>query len=359
MIEDNIVVEGVAHNYNFRPKNCVHPPVGQAIAEHMYGLHKRVSGPEYSLERSTYLQGAGAELIGRSLLAESQTDVIVYHETPIYGHFKDGGSALSIGLEMREKWPERVLIYGAVSPLRPGALDRVDELVDEHRVNALKLYPIDVVEGRTTALDMGDPEVCFPLFEKARERGIKVIGIHKALPVGPGPTSALGMADVEAAALAFPDLTFEVVHGGMAFVEETALQLESFRNIWVNLEATSFMAVYAPRRFAQAMGAFVQAGGADRIIWATGCDAVHPRPVLEAFWNFEMPRDLIEEYGLPELTKEMKANILGRNFLRMHGIDEQDLRKRITGDEFDTTELKQPWGGRIEPAQDDALAGAR
>lgn len=359
MIEGNLVVEGVAHNYNFRPENCVTPPIGAAIGEHLYSLHKRTSGPAYTLERSTYMQGAGADIIGRALLAESQTDLVVFHETPIYGHFKDGGSALHIGLEMREKWPERVLIYGAVSPLRPGVLDRVDELVEKHRVNALKLYPIDVVDGRVTALDMGDPEVCFPVFERARQRGIKVVAIHKALPVGPGPSSALGMADVEAAALAFPDLQFEVVHGGMAFVEETALQLESFRNIWVNLEATSFMAVYAPRRFAEAIGAFLAAGAGDRIIWATGCDAVHPRPVLEAFWNFEMPRDLVEEYGMPDLSRDIKTGILGRNFLRLHGIDESELRARISGDEFDTDVLQPPWGGRIEPAGHEVPAGVR
>jgi hypothetical protein len=33
-----------------------------------------------------------------------------------------------------------------------------------------------------------------------------------------------------------------------------------------------------------------------------------PRPAIEAFWNFEMPRDLVEEYGLPELTKEVRAS---------------------------------------------------
>ena len=42
----------------------------------------------------------------------------------------------------------------------------------------------------------------------------------------------------------------------------------------------------------------------------------------------------------------------------MHGIDEKDLRERIRGDEFDTTELQQPWGGRVAPV-DDALAGVR
>ncbi|KUN74977.1 amidohydrolase family protein [Streptomyces griseoruber] len=350
MIENTLVVEGVAHDYNFLPENCVNPAFGRAIGEHMYQLHAKWGGPGYAVEKELYLEhGAGAEAIGRSILAESQSDVVVYHETPIYGHFRDGGSALSSGLRMRELWPNRVLVYGAVSPLRPGAVDRVDELVDEHRVNALKLYPIDLVEGRVTSLDMSDPEVCYPVFERARERGIKVIGIHKALPVGPGPAHALRIDDIEGAAAAFPDLTFEVVHGGLAFVEETAMLMECAHNVVVNLEVTSALARTAPRRFAEAMGAFLAVpGGAQRVIWGTGVIAVHPRPIIEAFWNFETPQDLIEERGVEPLTLEAKKDILGRNFLRLHGIDEDKLRATIAGDEFDTDELAPAWGGRLQ-----------
>ncbi|MFF5140430.1 amidohydrolase family protein [Streptomyces sp. NPDC013157] len=351
MIENTLVVEGVAHDYNFLPENCVNPAFGRAIGEHMYHQHQKFGGPGYAIQKSLYLDhGAGAETIGRSILAESQSDVIVYHETPIYGHFRDGGSALSTGLEMRELWPNRVLVYGAVSPLRPGAEDRVDELVDEHKVNALKLYPIDLVEGRVTSLDMSDPEVCFPVFERARERGLKVVGIHKALPVGPGPAHALRIDDIEGAAAAFPDLTFEVVHGGLAFVEETAMLMECAPNVVVNLEVTSALARTAPRRFAEAMGAFLAVpGGARRVIWGTGVIAAHPRPLIEAFWDLETPQDLIEERGVEPLTKEAKKDILGRNFLRLHGIDEDKLRATIAGDEFDTDELAAPWGGRVEP----------
>lgn len=357
MIEDTLVVEGVAHQYNFSPENFVDPVIGPLIGETLYRLHRRTGGPEYTLERSAYMNGAGAERIGRALLAESQTDVICYHETPIYGQFFDGGSALSVGEQMRDWWPNRVLIYGAVAPLRPGAVERVDELVDEHDVLAIKLYPIDLVDGRVTGLDMGDPQVCFPVLQRALDRGIKVVAIHKALPLGPGPVDALRPADVEAAALAFPDLTFEVVHGGMAFVEETAVQLESFPNIVVNLEATTNMLRYAPRRFAEALGAFLDRGGARRLIWATGCDAVHPRPVLEAFWDFEMPADLVEGQGYPQLTRETKADILGGNFLRLHGMDADGLARKIRGDEFDTSKLAPAWGGELEPV-DGAPAAA-
>ncbi|MPQ97435.1 amidohydrolase family protein [Modestobacter sp. I12A-02628] len=350
MDDDVLVIEGVAHQYNFSPDNFVDPHVGPLIGETLYALHRRTGGPAYTLDRETYMNGAGPERIGRALLAESQTDIICYHETPIYGQFFDGGSALWVGEEMRRLWPNRVLTYGAVSPLRPGAVDRVDELVDEHEVTALKLYPIDLVEGRVTGLDMGDPEVCFPVFQRAVERGLTVVAIHKALPVGPGPVEALRSADVEAAAVAFPQLTFEVVHGGMAFVEETAVQIEAFPNIMINLEATTNMLRYAPRRFAEAIGAFLERGGADRLIWATGCNAVHPRPVIEAFWDFEMPRDLVEGHGYPELTREIKIDVLGRNFLRMHGMDEDVVRARIAGDEFDTGDLAEPWGGLLDAA---------
>ena len=43
-----------------------------------------------------------------------------------------------------------------------------------------------------------------------------------------------------------------------------------------------------------------------------------------------------EREGLPEITKEIKRNILGLNYLRMHGIDARVLAKNIQGDEFAT-----------------------
>jgi predicted TIM-barrel fold metal-dependent hydrolase len=351
MIDGALVVESVAHDYNFLPENCVNPAMGSAIGEHMYQLHTKWGGPGYAVAKSTYLgHGAGAQFLGRAILAESQSDILVYHGTPIYGLFHDGGSPLSTGLELRELWPNRVLVYGPVAPLRDGAVDRVDELVDVHRVDALKLYPMDVVEGRMTGMDLSDPQACFPVFERARERGIKVVAIHKALPLGPGPASALRVDDIEGAAAAFPELTFEVVHGGLGFVEETAFLLDCAPNVVVNLETTSALVRTAPRRFAEAIGAFLDRHhGAQRIIWGTGCMAAHPRPLIEAFWALETPLDLVEERGVAPLTTEVKKDILGRNFLRLHGIDEDELRLQLAGDEFDTTELAPPWGGRVEP----------
>ena len=45
----------------------------------------------------------------------------------------------------------------------------------------------------------------------------------------------------------FPDLTFEIVHGGMAFNEETAWLLGRFPNVWVNLETLNIVLVKRAR----------------------------------------------------------------------------------------------------------------
>jgi len=78
------------------------------------------------------------------------------------------------------------------------------------------------------------------------------------------------MDDIDRAAIAFPDLNFEIVHGGSAFVEETAWQLARFHNVWVNLEITSAMLVHAPGQFHDAMFNLMRVGqehALRRIMW--------------------------------------------------------------------------------------------
>jgi hypothetical protein len=38
-------------------------------------------------------------------------------------------------------------------------------------------------------------------------------------------------------------------------------------------------------------------------------------------WNFELPRDIVEERGYPQLTEQAKRKILGLNLARLHGME--------------------------------------
>jgi predicted TIM-barrel fold metal-dependent hydrolase len=96
--------------------------------------------------------------------------------------------------------------------------------------------------------------------------------------------------------------------------------------------------------FAQVLGTFLRFGGEDRIVWASGCMAMHPRGLIDAFMAFQMPPELALGFGLPEITPEIKRKVLGENFARIHGLDIEDLKRGIEGDEFSGQEgYAEPW----------------
>ena len=53
-----------------------------------------------------------------------------------------------------------------------------------------------------------------------------------------------------------------------------------------------------------------------------------PAPYLRAFMELEIPDDLCDGYGYPQITRRDRQNILGLTFARLMGIDvEQKARE--------------------------------
>jgi predicted TIM-barrel fold metal-dependent hydrolase len=352
-LDEAFVIDSTVHGYHFAPENIVPGPLKEIVASEaaasVYLAHtffQPAGDKRWLLDKERFDRAHDPGFLAHALFAESQTDFCIYHGVPIYGFFHDGGSPLRVGREMRERWPGRVALYGPINPWQPDAADMVESLVEENGAVGIKLYPMDIVDGELRTYGLDDAEFIFPIIERAQKVGIKSVATHKAIPVGRVPTLPFDPVDVEGAAAAFPDMTFEIVHAGYAFVEETALLLERFPNIVVNLEWVSAFLANAPRRFLELIGTFCFHGGADRILWATGCTGMHPRPLLEAFAELEMPSDLVEGYGFPDLTREVKEGILGLNHARILGLDVDGLRSATNGDEFDGRELADPWSAR-------------
>ena len=92
-------------------------------------------------------------------------------------------------------------------------------------------------------------------------------------------------------------------------------EVEWLPNVAINLEGGSGYLVNAPRKFAEIIGTLMFWGGANRLIWPTGYIALHPRAFVEAFWRFKMPKDLMEDYGFPPLTPDVKQATLSRRRL--------------------------------------------
>jgi predicted TIM-barrel fold metal-dependent hydrolase len=354
MINGEVVIDAVVHAFDARQTNAT-SRYGEILLETMYNGQARMAPAGYALSRNRFFQRMTAEALESALFRESSTDVACYHPIPAWGILRDLSPA-SVGLEIRRRNPNRMFVFGAVSPLEGRkAIDDLERQVEEWDIVGVKLYPVDIIDGILRTLRLNDPKVMYPLLEKCRELGVSTIAIHKSVPIGPAPLSAFRPDDVDEAAADFPDLTFEIVHGGFAFLEETAFQVARFENIYVNLETTAAMIVKRPRAFARILGELLFWGGARKILWGTGA-IPHPAPLLDAFRDFQIPEDLREGYGYPEITEQDRADILGRNFARVHGIALDELRARIEGDALMRSDDTSPWMLLPTPDQPDPLA---
>jgi len=348
-VGDILVVDAVVHALDNSPEARNDNRFAQAVVDAEWPWQAALMPEEYVLEKERYNRRFPTEGLISALFEESHVDIACYHSVPMYGIFKNY-SPIAVGLEMRRRCPSRVFVYGPISPFYgpQAAIAELERQVEEDRIDGIKLYPWDLIDGEFRSFSLADEKNLYPILQRCQELGIKSVGVHKALPLGLAPMEPYRVGDVDHAARDFPDLAFEVVHAGLAFLDESASQLARYPNVWVNLEITAHYAIKYKRKFAEIMGEFLLAGGEDRLLWATGCSFTHPQPVLDAFLDFEMPPELVEG-GYPELTTEIKRKILGLNFARLHHLDVEELGRAIAGDAIEIEKrangLKPPWSG--------------
>lgn len=331
------VLDGVVHAYNFDPSNF-NGEAGANIVGAVWGSIFAYSEEGMVPEKDYYVRDWSIEELANMLFLESDTDIAVHHALPLFA-FKDGGASFEKTLEAKRRWPDRFITYAGIDPMRGSeALEELERQVEELDPVGMKLYPNSWLGQELDQWRMDDPEVAFPAFERAQQLGLKVVAIHKAVPLGPLPLDPYKVDDVDRAAIAFPDLNFEVVHGGMAFLEESAWQLARFPNVYVNLEITSALLARRPGTFGHAMASLMQYGGElalQKIVWGTGTMGFHPAPLVQKFArDFKIDEDLVERFGIPQMTAEAKRSVLSDNYVRMTGVDLESRLAAISNDEF-------------------------
>jgi predicted TIM-barrel fold metal-dependent hydrolase len=258
--------------------------------------------------------------------------MLVAMPLPLTDLFKDGLSPWEECTELARRNPDRTVFWGSVNPLEGRhALDLMERQVGEFGAKAFKFYNVRYDFGQPFPWRMDDPRVAFPVFEKAQELGVNLIGVHKGLPLGPQPIEATQTWDMDGAAANFPDINFVIFHVGLPFIDETCWQLIRHPNLYASIAATINLVARAPRQFAEIMGKLLFWCGEDKIVYGSEAPIFHPQWALDAFWNFELPQDLVEGYGYPQLTEQAKRKILGENLLRLHGMDVEETRSRLRG----------------------------
>lgn len=334
MIDGMLVVDAVVHAYNFSPENVQDNKVAKATHSFIYDAVAAWTPQDRIVPREAANTDWSPELITNSLFRETATDIGAHHYLRLDSWFKDGLVSREKNVEIARRWPQRYFSYVGVDPTRgvdTCIKDMKEQLEEIPHAVGLKLYPHQVYPFRPFRMD--DPTEAFPLWEAAQEAGIKVVAVHKALPLGPVPLDPYRVGDIDGAAVAFPDLNFEIIHSGLAFVEETAMAIGRFPNVYANLEVTTLLLSKMPRRFGETL-AELMSMAPHKVLWAgTLPNVLDVQHLLELFVDFEFPEDVVERYGF-QLTRELKERVLGLNYLDMVGADVDQVKAGIADDEF-------------------------
>lgn len=343
---DVYVIDPVVHALNLDRDN-VASRYGEQLHQMSYGLHAMLSPPEALCPQNVYMANMDPDILVRTVLEESRTDLVATHTLTLDSWFKDGFAAEWKTIAMAKAFPTRVLAYAGVDPTQETAavLDSLERQVAAcPNVVGVKLYPHQMNPYRRW---LADDDRVMALIERAQVLGLKTIAIHKALPNGSVPLAPYRIgSDFEVAADAFPGMTFEIVHSGMAFVEETAMAIGRFPNVYANLETTTAMLWQAPGRFEAALALLLQWGGPEKIIWSSGCTVVHPQHLLQLFWAMQFSEATMERHGIPQINQSVKRMILAGNYACAVGLDIESWRQRQAADAFAGQRdrpLRAPW----------------
>jgi hypothetical protein len=327
MIDDCFVFDCVVHRIDMSAENLAEREDTEPVIDSIVVGSRLMQAPEY--HTNNYRKRFSVEELYEMVFVEAPTDMAMVQVVPQFEWFKDFYAPVRLQYELAQAYPDRVLFCGGVDPLiegLPSALEQLEYQVNELGAVSIKFYNGHVPHGWRC----DDEAVAYPMYEKCRELGVNVIQFHKGLPFGTGDIRDMHPADLQKAARDFPDMTFILHHLAMPYVDEAINIAARMPNVWLALSANFQLILTSPRVVVTWLGQCLQAVGSERLLW--GSEAAlsgGPLPYLKAFMEMEMPDDLRDGFGYPEITREDRENILGLNFARLMGVDVEAKRREL------------------------------
>lgn len=270
------------------------------------------------------------ENYGKLILKESDTTVGVFNP---FGFREDYGGQDMIPMDyqvkVRDTWPKStIMLAGGLTPNQglSETLDRLAMYVDKYKISGLKLYTFDSTKKKGWWFD--DEKLAYPMWEACRKAGIKNIGCHKGIPFGQFYARYAHAEDFDAAADDFLDLNFIAYHSAWPYHAEIAA-MKSFKpqrkNLYCEIGSTFAATVTSrPMECAHVLGTLLRDLGPDYVMWGT--DSLlwgNPQWQIDAFRKFQIPDQLVEGYGYPKITDEIRRKVFGENAARIWNIDKK------------------------------------
>lgn len=327
MLDDIFIFDCVIHRIDMSADNLTDRDDTEPVIAGIVKGGRVMQAPEY--HSANYRRRFTVKDMYDMVFVDAPTDMAMVQVVPQFEWFKNFYAPVDLQYELVQAYPDRMMFCGGVDPLfkgLPNALEQLDYQIKQLGAKSIKFYNGHVPHGWRC----DDEKVAYPMYERCRDLGVSVLQFHKGLPFGTGNIEDMHPGDLQKAARDFPDMTFVLHHLAMPYVDEAINIAARFPNIYLALSANFQLILTSPRVVVTWLGQCLQAVGSERMLW--GSEAAFsggPMPYLEAFMAMEMPADLREGMGFPEITRRDRENILGLSFAKLMGVDVEAKKREL------------------------------
>ncbi len=335
MIDGIFVFDNVVHMFNASEEEVIDAD-GRQAQEHWLAMtsagRPKGDNERYGGEPSKYAFAKEwtTEKAWQMVFRDSDTDIAMAQTVTLWDFWRDGLSSVETQYELHKAYPDRVLFCGGVDPGYQNledCLEQTEIQIREWGATSMKFYNAHI-DDKTWPCD--DRELAYPIYEKSLELGVNLLQFHKGVPLGPARVEDTKPNDLQGVARDFREANVVIHHLSMPYFDETVSIAARFPNIYLALSGNLHELLFAPRAAQEFMGRLLRDVGPEKLLWGSeapvmGC----PQPVLEQFMELEIPADLRRGYGYPQITREDKELILGKNMARLMGMDIEAKKQEL------------------------------
>ena len=317
--ETYFVVDGHIHFWDARPENWANR-YGEGFINCFYDYHANLSPEEWKWPREKFYRYSKEDLL-HDLFETGYVDKAIFQSTYLTDFYKEGFNTIEQNGWLKERHPDRFILNGAFDPRagEPG-LEVLERDAERYGLQGVKLYTAEW-RGDSRGYSLSEPWALRYL-AKAQELGITNIHVHKGPTIWPLNRDAFDVKDVDEVATTFPELNFIVEHVGLPRLEDFCWIGVQEPNVYGGLAVALPFIHTRPRYFAKILGELLYWIGEDKLLFGSDYGIWSPRWLVEALVDFEMPADMVDEYG--EVSADVKRKILGLNAARLYDIEVPD-----------------------------------
>lgn len=227
------------------------------------------------------------------------------------------------GLKVVEAHPDRFLLQPNLSPMVWRGIDNTIWELNYWAERGVKIFKSYAPEDTY----INDPAL-WPVYERMEELGV-VLNIHTGTTwCPPGKAKYCHPGLLDDVCRDFQGLKICAFHMGAPHFQELNYLARAHTNLYLGVTLMQNLAITQPREYGKMIGEALKSVGEDRILWGSDYSGFGRtmRYAVMSIRDFEMPEDLQEQYGYPEITDEMRRKIFGENLAKILGIDTSKRR---------------------------------